>query len=475
LSGASFSFVIETEVSPAYFNDLLEFILRHHLLAHRETYRDAKRTSVGGDLSLSFTAVEPKGGGQLDAEMTVGQRIQVKMSPRGRAVPQEFLDEIRDNIIDAVQFFEEQLRGTTLYFAWLEGEEVVPEKPPQRRESFVQRLFSESMLWFFVVFIAASILLFAVLGPYAPVALVLLQFLMVLFSDRIIATTGDWRITRENPNVHLLQYQLPPQAGKGLPDKVREDLLLQIKKEIYENTLAVGKPVECETAGGALSKYGFKCSPENMSTKTVNVYEIVKRAAEKFKLPIPPIVIANTILPNAAASGPSPSHGVVLITTGLLVQLEEGEILNVLGHEFSHLRRRDPLVLFGITSTEYLLRIYVFLPFILAFGFLYFIFALGAVFFIAKFLEARADLESAIVLGEPKVLAESLRKIGFRRLQLEKMPAFRIQEWIGWDPHPPIYFRVARLERLEDPSKVRHPFLQSVKDNIQGFKEALLG
>jgi hypothetical protein len=58
--------------------------------------------------------------------------------------------------------------------------------------------------------------------------------------------------------------------------------------------------------------------PENLSTKTVNVYKLVRTAAEKFNLPLPKIVISNTMLPNAAASGPSPKHGVVLITTGLL-------------------------------------------------------------------------------------------------------------------------------------------------------------
>ena len=52
--------------------------------------------------------------------------------------------------------------------------------------------------------------------------------------------------------------------------------------------------------------------------KMVDVYNIVKTAAEKFNLPIPKIVISNTMVPNAAATGPSPSRGLVLITTGLI-------------------------------------------------------------------------------------------------------------------------------------------------------------
>jgi len=95
------------------------------------------------------------------------------------------------------------------------------------------------------------------------------------------------------------------------------------------------------------------------------------------------------------------------------------------------------------------------------------------VYFIAKFFEARADLEAAVKIGQPKVLAEALRKIGFRKLQFERMPSYKIQGWIGWDPHPPIYFRVARLEKLDAPEKVRHTMIQSIKDNIRGFLDAI--
>jgi heat shock protein HtpX len=252
--------------------------------------------------------------------------------------------------------------------------------------------------------------------------------------------------------------------------------LIKIKSEIYEKTLAVGKAIDCETAAAVLSRHGFKCLRENMLTKTINVYELVKSAAEKFGLSVPKIAVANTIVPNAAAAGPSPSRGVTLLTTGLLVQLEEDEILNVVGHELSHLRARDPLILFGLTAAEYLLRFYVFLNFFFVnifFGYLYLFFALTVVFFVAKFFEGRADLDAAVRIGQPKVLAEALRKIGFSKLQFARIPSYRLQSWIRWDPHPPTYFRVARLEKLDDPEKVQHPLLQSIKDNIQGFHESL--
>lgn len=100
------------------------------------------------------------------------------------------------------------------------------------------------------------------------------------------------------------------------------------------------------------------------------MYQLVKKAADKFGFPMPEVVVSNSLIPNAAASGPSPSRGVVLITTGLLVQLGDDEILSVLGHEFGHLKGRDPLLLYGLTAAEFLFRYYVLFPLIPTYSFL---------------------------------------------------------------------------------------------------------
>jgi heat shock protein HtpX len=188
---------------------------------------------------------------------------------------------------------------------------------------------------------------------------------------------------------------------------------------------------------------------------------------------MPEIVVSNTMVPNAAASGPSPKRGLVLITTGILAQLNEDELMGVLGHEFGHLRGRDPLILYGLVSAEFLFRFYVlFQLFPLIFSsflfFAYFWAVMVVIFFIAKFFEARADLVSAKVVGNPMVLAGSLEKIGFQRLLYERTPSYRVQEWLGLDPHPPIYFRVDRLEKVS-PDQIRHPLIESIRDVTNGF------
>jgi len=471
-SAASFS--INTEVTPAYYEELIKYTYQNYVLPNGKRFTNVSQSSFDGTYVLSFTALDPNGKWHVNVEMKTGKPIQITMQRSDAGVPQAVLERLREDLIIFIQYFEEMLRRSTLYFAWVEGKEVVPEKSPFRRARLIERILFGNILLLLMIMIIISIVLFLVIDYYAALVLVAGQFLIVIFADKLIGTMADWTVTEQNAKVHILQYHLPAQERLQFQQKYPREKLLQMKKEIYDKTIALGKPVECETAREVMAKHGLECSPENMGTKTVNVYQLVQETTDKFNLHVPKIALSNTMVPNAAASGPSPSHGIVLITTGLLVQLEKKEIRTVLGHELSHLKSRDPFVLSGIVSAEYLFRVFVlvnyFPVFLTHFGLFYILFILFAIYFVAKFFEARADLESAIKIGNPKVLAEALRKIGFRRLRFERSRAYRLQEWITWNPHPPLYFRIARLEKMEKtPIEVKHTLIQSAKDCIRGF------
>jgi len=474
MAESAVSFSIDTEVTPAYYEELIKYTYQNYVLPNGKRFTNVSQSSFDGTYVLSFTALDPNGKWHVNVEMKTGKPIQITMQRSDAGVPQAVLDRLREDLIIFIQYFEEMLRRSTLYFAWVEGKEVVPEKSPFRRARLIERILFGNILFLFMIMTVISIVLFLVIDYYAALVLVAGQFLIVIFADKLIGTMADWTVTEQNPKVHILQYHLPAQERLQFQQKYPREKLLQMKKEIYDKTIALGKPVECETAREVMAKHGLECSPENMGTKTVNVYQLVQETTDKFNLHVPKIALSNTMVPNAAASGPSPSHGIVLITTGLLVQLEEKEIRTVLGHELSHLKSRDPFVLSGIVSAEYLFRVFVlvnyFPVFLTYFGLFYILFILFAIYFVAKFFEARADLESAIKIGNPKVLAEALRKIGFRRLQFERSRAYRLQDWITWDPHPPLYFRIARLEKMEKtPIEVKHTLIQSAKDCIRGF------
>src|SRR5204862_4275361 len=62
-------------------------------------------------------------------------------------------------------------------------------------------------------------------------------------------------------------------------------------------------------------------------------------------LPKPKVAIVDTDVPNAFATGRSPKHAAVAVTSGLWRRLDKEEIESVLAHELSHVANRDVLVM----------------------------------------------------------------------------------------------------------------------------------
>lgn len=452
---------------------LLDFIYQKYILPQKQRFANVSRKVVNGDLGVAFTVLGLLGKKTLSVEIRGSKPIRVNIKPLDEMVAEAKIEEVKQDIIIAVELFEEKVRESTLYFAWREGEETVPEELHGKEKKTINRLFLETQILLFVVFISLGMFLFLIVGWLAPIVLLAIQLVFVFYSNKFIVRTADWRITKTNPIIHLLEYHLPFKEHEEFRQMFPRDKLMAMKKEIYEETLVKKGEIDCETAQKVFAKHGLVCRSKNLTSKKVNVYQLVKKVADKFGFPMPEVVVSNTMIPNAAASGPSPNRGVILITTGLLVQLEDDEIVSVLGHEFGHLKGRDPLILYGLTGAEFLFRFYVLFPlfpfiFYSYLFFFYFWIVMTIIYFIAKFFEARADLVSAIVIEQPEVLAEALEKIGFKKLLYERVPSYRFQEWISIEPHPPIYFRVNRLEKLK-PGEIKHPLIQSAKDVINGF------
>jgi heat shock protein HtpX len=479
MMSAPSSYRITPEVPPSYYEKLFDFMYTQYLLAQKTRFTDIIReTNSKGD-KLNYVVIDTQGKPLVEVEVRSGTPFELKINPLEPSVTQTILEEAKQDVLIAMQTFAQNVRSSTVYFAWREGEEIVPEAYTKPEKSF-NRFFLETQVLFFVVFIVFGMAIFIALAAIspgaffiAPLILLVIQFVFVFYSNSFIARTADWRITQSNPIIHFLEYYLPVSEKGDFNKTYPRETLLKIKKEIYDEIIAKKGEVDSQSAQQIFLKHGVPCELDNLKAKKVNVYELVKSIADRFRFPMPKIVVSNTMVPNAAASGPSPSRGLVLITTGLLVQLNDEEVLSVLGHEFGHLRGRDPLILYGLVSAEFLFRFYVLLPLfpIIFASFLFFAYfwaVMVVIFFIAKFFEARADLVSAMMVGTPQILADSLEKIGFQRLLYERTPSFRIQEWLGLDPHPPIYFRVDRLEKISS-EKINHPLLQSIKDVIKGF------
>lgn len=74
------------------------------------------------------------------------------------------------------------------------------------------------------------------------------------------------------------------------------------------------------------------------------LHEIVEQLASNAELPKPKVAIVPMDTPNAFATGRSPSHSVVAVTSGAMRLLNREELEGVLGHEMAHVKNRDMLI-----------------------------------------------------------------------------------------------------------------------------------
>ena len=75
-----------------------------------------------------------------------------------------------------------------------------------------------------------------------------------------------------------------------------------------------------------------------------DLYSMVEDIANKAQLPIPRVYIMDSEQANAFATGRNPQHAAIAVTSGIMKQLNHGELRAVIGHEFAHIANRDILI-----------------------------------------------------------------------------------------------------------------------------------
>ena len=75
------------------------------------------------------------------------------------------------------------------------------------------------------------------------------------------------------------------------------------------------------------------------------LHAMVAALAARAGLPMPALYLIHEDQPNAFATGRSPGHSAVAVTTGLLAMMPEEEVAGVVAHELAHIRNRDTLIM----------------------------------------------------------------------------------------------------------------------------------
>jgi heat shock protein HtpX len=167
-------------------------------------------------------------------------------------------------------------------------------------------------------------------------------------------------------------------------------------------------------------------TPEEAPT----LHAMVDRLCALADMPKPRIAVADTDIPNAFATGRTPSRAVVCVTTGILRRLDETELEGVLAHELSHVAHRDVTVMtvasFAGVLAGLLTRMalwgsmgrnnrdqnaaLMFMAVLLASAVVYVIsFLLTRA--LSRYRELSADRSGALLTGNPSALASALQKV----------------------------------------------------------------
>ena len=220
------------------------------------------------------------------------------------------------------------------------------------------------------------------------------------------------------------------------------------------------------------------------------VHEIVENLARRNNLPKPKVAIVNTSMPNAFATGKSHKSSLVAVTIGLLNILDYDELEAVIGHELSHIKSRDVLVLtlaslFSIVAS-FLMRYALFGAMFgggvgygnrsrnNAGGAMLIIVLVAVVTWIISFIITRAisryreyaaDRGSAQVTGKPMELASALTKISGSMHKVPQqhaqrfqsinaffiIPAFSSNSLVNlFSTHPPVEKRIQKLKEMSN-------------------------
>lgn len=159
------------------------------------------------------------------------------------------------------------------------------------------------------------------------------------------------------------------------------------------------------------------------------LHAMVDELARRAGIPKPRVGIAEIALPNAFAFGRTKADGRVCVTRGILNLLDEEELRAVLGHEISHIKHSDMIVM-TLVSAVPLICYYIFWSTVfsrddeanlvgIAALVAYFIGQL-IVLFISRTREYYADQGSVEIGGQPHKLASALYKLVYGSSQFNR-------------------------------------------------------
>ena len=108
------SYEIETEVPKSYQEKLLDFIDKKYLLPQKDRFRAIVRKKADEGSTLSYSVLDVKGNPSLQVEVKAAAPLKVSITPLNEQVADAVVEEAKQDIVIALQIFEENMRQSTL-------------------------------------------------------------------------------------------------------------------------------------------------------------------------------------------------------------------------------------------------------------------------------------------------------------------------------------------------------------------------
>jgi heat shock protein HtpX len=214
------------------------------------------------------------------------------------------------------------------------------------------------------------------------------------------------------------------------------------------------------------------------------LFDMIERLCAMADLPMPKVALVDTDVPNAFATGRSPKHAAVAVTTGLMRRLNQQELEAVLAHELTHIKNRDvrtmTIASFFATVAALVARFALYggmfgggnrdnnngppvWLIILVISWVTYAISFILIQLISRYREFAADRGSAVITGAPEYLMSALQKIASQMSQIPQrdlrevqgmnaffiIPASVKQGAAGlFASHPPLEKRLAALAEI---------------------------
>lgn len=256
---------------------------------------------------------------------------------------------------------------------------------------------------------------------------------------------------------------------------------------ISQTSLLLGAII---TVGMAWGQWFFSdtLALKSMGAKVVapeqapELHAMIDRLCALADMPKPKVAISVTDMPNAFATGRTPKHSAVCVTTGIMQRLDADELEGVLAHELSHIANRDVSVM-TVASSLGLLAGFITrwgmyfgggrsrnnngggIPFlaVLAVSLVVYFISFLLTRALSRYRELSADRSGAYLTGRPSTLSSALVKISGEMARIPNKdlreasaisafffaPAIN-RESIGalMSTHPPLQQRLDNLAKI---------------------------